>query len=327
VAEDAADLPDLLGRLLAFIVERRLRRNLSRGYLCYSAVLTRVRGQIDILRTESKHLLKRGRIACRFDELTVDTPRNRLARAALEKIASAVKDRSTAHRCRTLARDLMRLGVSADRPSRSEMMRDQIARHDTEERSMVTVAQLALDRVLPSEADGSDRVTRLHRDAKLLREIFEKAVTGFYRHEVHGQKGWQVHPQQQIKWPAMEPTSGLRALLPHMKLDIVLENLSLGRRLVVDTKFTSILTTRQHGGEGLSSEHIFQLYAYLRSQACDGTALADNSSGILLYPAIAQSLDEAVTIQGHRIRFATVDLSLTPRDIRDRLLALIHAPI
>src|SRR4051794_25991635 len=45
--EDSPDLPDLIARLLCFAVERRLRRNLSRGYRRAEAVLSRVRGRID----------------------------------------------------------------------------------------------------------------------------------------------------------------------------------------------------------------------------------------------------------------------------------------
>ena len=72
--EESPELPDLVGRLLAHTVERRLRRNLSRGSRAKAEVLTRVRGRIDILKTEAHSLLLRGEVACRYEELTVDTP-------------------------------------------------------------------------------------------------------------------------------------------------------------------------------------------------------------------------------------------------------------
>lgn len=59
--DDIDDLPDLVARLLASSVERRLRRNLTRGYRHREMVLTRVRGRIDILTTEARQLLSRGR--------------------------------------------------------------------------------------------------------------------------------------------------------------------------------------------------------------------------------------------------------------------------
>ena len=57
--ENSPDLPTLIARLLCFSVERRLCRNLSRGYEQRDPVLTRARGRIDVLRTFSGDLLRR----------------------------------------------------------------------------------------------------------------------------------------------------------------------------------------------------------------------------------------------------------------------------
>src|SRR6266581_3246839 len=130
VEEDIGDLPDLVGRLLVREVERRMRRNLSRGYRHCEAVLTRVRGRIDVLATSTKRLLDHGEVACRFDELTLDTPRNRFVRAALMRIGRLVMSRDLANRCRALASDLGRAGVSGLPSVRSHLAKDQIGRND-----------------------------------------------------------------------------------------------------------------------------------------------------------------------------------------------------
>ena len=78
------DIPDLIAEILARAVERRLLRSLSVGYQTRKAVLGRLRGRIDLLSTERHQLLSRGKVACRFDDLTVNTPRNRFVRAALD---------------------------------------------------------------------------------------------------------------------------------------------------------------------------------------------------------------------------------------------------
>jgi 5-methylcytosine-specific restriction enzyme subunit McrC len=82
VDADRDDLPDLVAQLLVKAVERRLGRNLTHGYRSRAKALTRVRGRIDILTTEAHQLLDRGEVFCRFHDLTIDTPRNRLVRAA-----------------------------------------------------------------------------------------------------------------------------------------------------------------------------------------------------------------------------------------------------
>ena len=91
---------------------RRLRRNLTIGYQRQEADLERVRGRIAVLRTERYQLLRRGRIACSFDELTVDTPRNRFVVAALLHLSNIVKDMDLSRACRVLAATMERAGVS-----------------------------------------------------------------------------------------------------------------------------------------------------------------------------------------------------------------------
>lgn len=321
--DEDTELPDILARLLATVVERRLRRSLSRGYRAREDTLSRVRGRIDWLRTETGLLLQRGQVACRFEELTHDTPRNRLVRAALDAMRDKVADHRVASDCARLSRDLRQAGVSDGRPSRAEMLRDQVARHDNDDRVMVQVAQLALDLVLPSQAAGAGKLTRLDRDEHLLRRIFEKAVAGLYGHELHGTDGWRVRPQAALHWQRGPSTPGLAALLPSMAADIVLEH-GPSRRIVLDTKFTNIVTSRRFGGVGLKSGHLYQLYAYLRSQAGTGDTAADNAEGILLYPALHHRVDEAVMIQGHSFRFVTVDLAAPSAKLHSELLDVVR---
>ncbi|MCJ2099461.1 5-methylcytosine-specific restriction endonuclease system specificity protein McrC [Methylobacterium sp. E-046] len=319
--DEETELPELLAILLATVVERRLRRSLSRGYRMTEAALPRVRGRIDWLATESGSLLRRGLVACRFEELTNDTPRNRLVRTALERMSAVVPKPELSRRCGALARTLAAQGVGSKRPTRSEFSKDQVARHDVEDRLMVAVATMALDLLVPAEAAGDVHLTRLDRDERLLRRIFEKAVAGFYRHELGGTRSVRV--QLGLSWDMAAPTPNLTALLPGMQADVILEDAK--RRTVIDTKFTGILTARPYGGESFKSPHLYQMYAYLRSQAGRGDMRADTAQGVLLHPSLDRHVDESVTIQGHRVRFATVDLARSGADVRGRLLEIAGA--
>jgi 5-methylcytosine-specific restriction enzyme subunit McrC len=49
---------------------------------------------------------------------------------------------------------------------------------------------------------------------------------------------------------------------------------------------------------------------------------------LLLHPSVSgEIVDEAVEIQGHLIRFSTVDLSLPAGKIRERLLAVVEVRV
>ena len=115
--------------------------------------------------------------------------------------------------------------------------------------------------------------------------------------------------------------------MPEMITDIVLERQELdgsaGQRIIIDTKFTSMVTRGQYGNQSLKSGNIYQLYAYLRSQENPADPMSHNSAGVLLYPALGTDYDESATIQGHRIRFATVDLAADTQTIRNQLLRIV----
>ena len=322
--EASPDLPDLVGRLLAHAVDMRLRRNLSFGYRRKEAVLSRVRGRIDLLCTYSRDLPRQGKIACRFEELTIDTTRNRLVRAALDALANRVDDAALAHRCRLLADDLGFLGVSGVRPSRSEVAQDQIGRHEADDRFMVALARLVFDLVLPTEHEGATPLTRIERDPVIVRRLFERAVANFLAAELPPSEGWKVSPGKWLSWQKEAETPGIAAVLPQMKTDIVLENALQKRRIVIDTKFTGIFTKSEYRENVLKSGYLYQMYAYLRSQVGSGDPLCDNAEGILLHPAIDANVDETVRIQGHAIRFVTVDLMLPTSEIAEKLRTLSH---
>lgn len=315
------DLPDLVAEILAHAVEVRQRRRLNLGYRSRDAVLNRVRGRIDVLNTERHRLLDRGLVACRFDELTIDTPRNRFVRAALETISRIVQREDVSHRCRLLASGMKAMGVSGDAPTRSQMSTDRFGRNDADDRFMVAAAKLAFDLALPTEVAGTNVLTLPDREVTWVRRLFEKAVGGFYDVVLQPQ-GWRVRCGGTLGWQMEQKTSGIDKILPTMRTDVVLDHAPSGRRIVIDTKFTSIVTSGWYREATLRSGYVYQIYAYLRSQVGRGDPLADSAIGLLLHPSVGDAVDETVVIQGHGIRFATVDLTASSGEIRSQLLRL-----
>ena len=319
----------MAAEILTHAVARRMRRNLTHDYRRCHADLTRVRGRINLLRTERRQLLPRGKIACAYDELTVDTPRNRYVKAALRQLAKIVQLPDLARSGRAWAAGMARAGVSdpAGHRRRPEPPPRRIAHTDAADRQMLAAAQLAFDLALPTEEAGTLYLAMPDREEQWLRRLFERAVAGFYDVTLSRQ-GWRVRHGGWLRWP-LEPgasTPGLPAILPAMQTDITMERPP--SRIVIDTKFTSVITSGRSGQPSLKTAHIYQLYAYLRSQEQDGDPLSANATGILLYPAIDTPIDEAAIIQGHEIRFATVDLAADAPVIRQRLLDIaLRSPL
>jgi 5-methylcytosine-specific restriction enzyme subunit McrC len=319
IEDNPEQLFDLVCEILVAAVERRLRRGLGRSYQSHEAVLTRVRGRIDALATESKILLAQGRVACRFDRLTVDNPRNRLRWTALDRAAKRAQDPELRCRAQGLAVALSRCGVSPQPVSGRSGAQLVTARNDRDDALSTDAARLLLEMSIPLEEAGNRSVRRPLRDATMIRRLFEKAVRGFYQIVLHPE--WSVSEgETQQRWPTVAATPGLATILPIMRTDIQLQR--AGRRIIVETKFAAALTLGQFSGLGLDRDHIFQLYSYVQSQH-DQDEVSSRAEGVLLYPAVDHQLDEAATIQGHRYRVMTVDLAADTRSIRRRLLEVI----
>lgn len=262
----------------------------------------------------------RGKVACRFDEVTIDTARNRYVRGALESIHRVVKP-ELAHRCRKLATDMKAMGVLGSPPSPAEMSADRFGRHHAHDRFMVEAAKLAFDLALPTETPGKRAIPRPNREEAWVRRLFERAVGGFFD-VVLTPQGWEVNPGTQLAWQIESKTPRISGILPGMRADIVLDHPPSFRRIVVDTKFNSLLTSGWYRKESVRSAYVYQIYAYLRSQAGRGDPSADRAEGVLLHPAIGETIDETVVIQEHPIRFVTIDLTGTTRSFRERLLSM-----
>jgi 5-methylcytosine-specific restriction enzyme subunit McrC len=144
---------------------------------------------------------------------------------------------------------------------------DQIGRNDTDDQLMVSLARLVFDLVFPTEEAGSHTFSGIEREERIVRHLFEKAVGNFLAAEMSGNDGWRVYQGQKLSWAIEAATAGVRAILPNMKTDIALENAAQGSRVVIDTKFTEIVTTTAYRDAVLKSGYIYQMYAYLRSQA------------------------------------------------------------
>jgi 5-methylcytosine-specific restriction enzyme subunit McrC len=321
IDQDIDDLPDLVADLLTKAVEHRLRRNLTRGYRNRVMILPRVRGCIDMLTTETRQLLARGEVACRFPDLTIDTPRNRLVRGALERMARLVRRDTLMQRCRSLALSLGRAGVNGSRFTPSELVTDPIGRNDRADHFMVALAQLAFQLALPTEDLGPTTFVSPAREEVWVRRLFEKAVLGFAQVELQP-LGWHVQGSIPLHWQISVASNGLRAVLPRMITDIVLSPPLEGRRVIVDTKFASILGARRFGGDGLNSGYLYQMYAYLRSQEGIGVRSGE-TAGLFLHPAIGATIWEHAVIQGHSIAFATVNLAASASAIRTELINLL----
>jgi 5-methylcytosine-specific restriction enzyme subunit McrC len=321
-AEGGPKLLGLLARILSAATRDLLKRQLGRAHTVHRETIRGIRGRIDLAGSLKRLTFERAEAQCVFPDLSVDTPKNRIVRATLHRLAAdprlkhvkAEEESKLRHELRTLVRAME--GVRLLPISAADFSRLQLGRNDRDYALPIAICALIRRLEMPTEEAGDHALTALLRDEITFHLLFERFVRNFYRLTL---EGYEVG-RENLDWHDELGCS----LVPAMQTDItIVEKRPPFRRLIIDTKYsTTTLAATPHGGPKFKSENLYQLYAYLRTQEHRSDAYRC-AEGMLLYPTTGGDLNEAMIVQGHRMRVATVDLSREWEAIETRLLALV----
>ena len=320
-AEAAPTLDALLASILAKLMQQRLRIGLERSYVNQTQSISGVRGRIDFTKSLKQRTFERGQVYCEFQQYSANAPKNQIVRSTLARLVQMGNfglDRTKANKLRNNLRELIRAldGIDLLEINLDFIRRQQINQNDGDYHLMLAICELILQQQMPTEVTGQHRLPTIDRQALVLYNIYERFVANFYRLCLHGYK---VKAQSQLAWHIKQD----HPYLPVMKPDLILQNIESGNIIVLDTKFTAkSLTENLWGKQLFDSSHIYQLYAYLRSQE----HLSEQHShaiGILLYPAVDSNLSESIELEDHIIRIECLDLTAHWQDVEQQLLDLM----
>jgi 5-methylcytosine-specific restriction enzyme subunit McrC len=313
------DLPDLVSTLICDEVSRRFRQKLSVDYETASAELYRVRGRIDFLKTARKSLLARGKVAVNFSRITHDNDVNRLALHALNLLSKIVsKSKQPA-----VKSAIQKLEISGVKQASSSMQVNQVFAKAQRDLKLVSLSKLAVSLQLITEQHGSDKFFDVEKEPSQLRKLFEAAIAGFYKYHLKS-SDWRVSGGRKFPWNLSDETDGFKALMPQMVTDIEIEHAPTKSKLIIDTKFTSVLA-KGYWKETFKSDHFYQLNAYLDAskQVTRSNGETLRIEGMLLYPSVGADFTESAVLDGSRLRICTVNLDGKPEEISKRLLSLV----
>jgi len=319
-SENAPTLDALLASILANLIQQRLRIGLGRDYRSNSSEVAGVRGRVDFDQSLKRMTFQQGRAFCHFQVFSANVPKNQIVRSTLARLVQVGEFGGKTSDASSLRSHLRRIVLDMEpiqifELQATDIRREQLKRHDSDYRLMLAICHLLNQRQMPTEDSGNVSLPSLDRDAFVLYNIFEQFVAKFYAHHL---KDWQVLPQQKLVWPAEESSSYLPAMYP----DLTLQHKDSGQLVILDTKFTAkSLVTGRWDNESFNRDHLYQIYAYLRSQE-HRSEYHRKSKGVLLYPVAGKELSEQVLIQGHPLHWETVDLASSWENIETQLLAL-----
>jgi len=319
--------PNLLGLFASILVDstnQLLRWQLGRIITRQEREIRGVRGKIDFAASLKSLSFENGKAFCQFLEPTIDTPRNRIIRSTLARLArdQRISVGASLEAGKTLRRDLLRTvrameGVQMIPLQSSDFTRLQLGRNDRDYQLPLAICALVHHLKMPIGANGDQVIAGLLEDEMLFSNVFEKAVRNFYRLHLPDCRV----KSEQLSWP--DEMNSLFA--PVMITDTSIETrTSPVMRMIIDTKYyRSHLAKRYQGLSKFHSGNLYQIYSYLRTQE-DKSPAHRQAEGVLLYPGTGSRFSETMLVQGHRIQVRTVDLTTPWLEIEAGLMELVR---
>src|SRR5215216_6262089 len=324
--EQAPTLDMLLASALIRLMQQRLRIGLGRDYVREAGTLRGLRGRIDFSATIKQHALERGQLICEFEGYRANSLKNQIIRSTLARLIKVGRFGPEPTHVREIQQKLRRLLRDLDGIDFVELTPELIRRqlytrtgHDHDYRLMLSICDLIVQRQMPTDSEGytTGIVPSIDRELLVLYRVYERFVANFYR--FHLRQDWEISAQKRLEWHTNEANERLPLMIP----DIVLQEKRSERMIVLDTKFTAqSLVENQWGKAVFDSSHLYQMYAYLKSQ--EHVFEAHRSAvGILLYPAVHNRFSEKVRLQDQVIRLESVDLAAPWQEIEGQLVELV----
>jgi len=319
-SENCDRVGDLLAKVLIRGSQQLVKRGIHRDYVLERERRVRPKGKILFTEDIRRPSLTSPAKTFEFDELSPDVLPNQIIRATIE-ILRRHRDLSDENRrgLREVSPVFCHLKPIALRAH--HFRRVHLNANMRHYRFVLNVCELIRRESIPTEDSGTFKFRDFERDEARMGELFQQFVRTFYQKE---QTGSRVSAPQ-ISWDVDEvatPPSALE-LLPSMKTDICLE--SATDKLIIDCKFYKDAFQRHYDVQKFISDHLYQLFTYLRNQAA--VPGWESVRGMLLYPTVKERFDKFVTIQGHQIRVVSIDLGQDWKRIKEDLLKLIVSPI
>jgi 5-methylcytosine-specific restriction enzyme subunit McrC len=266
---ETAPISETLAALFAKRLQDELLLGPERAYLELEENLATFKGRLLVAQQIRHNAANNGRFHCRFQAFELDTPLNRIFKAACRNLlafSSRVSTQEDLKHCLAL------LDEVSDQPVQDEDFdRIILTRQNQRFRDLLVFCRLLLAGKRATAQSGSTTTFSLLFD---MNKVFERFIARFLRTVVGPRHlpGVTVHPQAgHLKRCLMEcEGSGILRLQP----DLVIEGPD-GSRLVMDTKW-KLLAPTQRGAGGVSNGDLYQLFAYTKRFGC--------SRSVLLYP-------------------------------------------
>ncbi len=307
---------DNMHNMFAYLLEKcigsQLKQGLYREYINRQESLPGLRGKLNMPGTIRNRMAHKQLLTCEFDELSENNLSNQIIKTTVRllirhgMVKAAYKDKLT-QQMRYFS------NVECIEPFTIQWSALKYPRGFRNYRMLIGICQLVIRGMLTTTTEGKNRLAAFIDDQRMY-HLYEKFILEYYR--------WHFPMLDvraaQIPW-ALDDEIG--AMLPVMQSDI---QLKMGNRvLIIDAKFYGRITQTYYK-QTLRSNHMYQIFTYVKNKEYEFGDEEHQVSGMLLYAKTEEEIqpDNEYSMHGNKISVKNLDLNVPFKDIQKQLNAI-----
>lgn len=313
-AEECENAAELCAAILEKGITAQLKRGIQRGYVERTEPLTVPRGKIEVSQSirEMSHIKKQ--LVCTYDEYMTNTYMNRVIKSTVHLLLHSDISLERKKKLRKLLKyfyevellDVKRINWHMD-----------FNRNNQTYRMLIGICYLIVHGLLQTENEGTLYLMGFKKP--VIHRLFESFVYEYYRQEF---------PMLSVSAPIIrwKLDNDFDELLPVMRTDIMLSHSE--KYLIIDTKYyeRGILQSTRYGNQTIRSDHLYQIFAYVKNKEAELSGTSHTVSGMLLYAQTDtdEPLNHTYQMSGNKISVVSLDLNCHHSQIAKQLNAIVQ---
>lgn len=315
--EKFENIHNLFAAILAAGISRQLKQGLYREYLYREEDLPVMHGKIDMPETIQNKIGRKQRLACEYDELSENNLLNQILKTTVMMLIRHERV-SIEYKVELKKEMLFFSNVDLIEPTRIRWSLIRFQKNDQAYRVLISICQLIIEGMLMTTDTGDYKLASFVDDQHMNR-LYEKFILEYYAKEHHELKVSAPY----IPWALDD---GEETFLPVMKSDIMLEDKSGKKVLIIDAKYYSHTLQYQYNAAKLHSDHLYQIFAYVKNKDINMGAGDHTVSGMLLYAKTDEEItpDNSYKMSGNKISVRSLDLNRDFSKLRAQLDSIVY---
>lgn len=299
---------ELCAAILAGGINMQIKRGLGREYLPKTEALSSLRGKMDISGSIKTQIFLKKQMVCSYDDFSVDSVMNRIIKSTVLRL---LKENISKPRKKELKKLLAFFADVSEIDLHSVNWNMQYNRNNQTYERLISICHMAFKGLLQTQSDGTTKLIDFFDEQK-MHKLYEKFILEYFRRE---------HPELTVNAPKIswQLKDSFDEMLPDMQTDIMLTK---GEKiLIIDTKWYKHITQRWHDKDKFRSEHLYQIFAYVKNKEAEMTGQPHKVSGMLLYAGTDEEIDSKWEYQmsGNNIAVRVLNLNADFGEIKNQL--------